>query len=407
MKTRASGLCPKRLKNIDAYLSRITEQGKLAGAGALIIRHGIKAYHSSFGFQDLEKNIPMKNDSLYRIYSMTKVYTVVAAMTLYEKGLFALHEPIADFLPAFTKMTVAEHDERGIVNLVPANKPITFGHLFTMTSGIPYPNDESYSSRMIAGMEKQALKDAMEGSPWNTAKMVDAIAKAPLCFHPGEHWLYGYSHDVLGRLIEVISGKTLGEYFKEIFFDPLGLSDTAFYVPAEKQARAAKAYSPGPGGLSRLNGFGIDPVLGIDPAASVPPVFERGGAGLVSTMADCAKFELALLHNGKAEGGRILSRKTVDLIRACHILPSETASSVFPSLLGYGWGLGVRTMVDTAKAGLNGSVGEWAWGGMLGTFFMIDPEEDLVALYFSQILSDYNNDLKLGFIQTVYGAIDD
>jgi CubicO group peptidase (beta-lactamase class C family) len=403
MKTAESGLCSKRLKNVDAYLQRIVDEGKVAGAAGMIIRHGAEDYCASFGMRDREKQAPLKNDSIYRIYSMSKTFTIAAAMTLYEKGYFRLHQPIADFLPAFKDMQVAEHDERGVVRLVPAKSPITFEHLFTMTSGIPYPGDVSYSARFMAETNKKQAKDAAAGKPWDTARMVNEAAKTPLCFHPGEHWLYGFSHDVLGRLIEVISGKRLSEYFAETIFEPLGLKDTAFYIPEEKQGRAVKPYRFGPKGLEEVNPADLKR----DPASPNPPAFESGGGGLCSTMADCARYAQMLLHNGKAGNERILSRKTIELIRTKHCVPSEMASSVFTHLAGYGYGLGVRTMIDTAAAGLNGSAGEWAWDGMMGTYYCVDPTEDMTALFFIQLMSGINAELQRGFVQTAYSAIDD
>jgi len=400
MKT-ASGLNPGRMKNIDNYLQRIVDTGKVAGAAGMVIRRGETAYCSSFGMRDREARAPLENNSIYRIYSMSKTFTIVAAMSLYEKGLFMLHQPIADFLPAFKEVKTAIHDEKGIVRLVPAKTPITFEHLFTMTSGIPYPGEDSYSSRIMEEIQKKAGHDAAKGKPWNTARMVDEAAKAPLCFHPGEHWLYGFSHDILGRLIEVISGMTLGDYLSEAIFRPLGLNDTAFYVPQEKKNRVVKPY--------RLDQKGLEEIisLGNDPASSNPPAFESGGGGLCSTMADCAVYAQMLLNNGRHIDTRILSRKTLDLIRTKHCIPSEMSSQVFSHLAGYGYGLGVRTMLDTAQAGLNSSLGEWAWDGMMGTYYCIDPAEDLIALFFIQLLSDINSDLQRGFVQTVYGAIDD
>jgi CubicO group peptidase (beta-lactamase class C family) len=400
MKTEGSGFCPKRLKNVDAYLKRIVDQGKVAGAGGMIIRRGAEAFQGSAGYLDLEKKLPMKNDSIYRIYSMSKTFTIVAAMSLYEKALFRLHEPIADFISAFKDAKVAEADERGMIRLVPAKRPITFEHLFTMTSGIPYPGEESYSARIMGELNDKSFRDLSRGKPWNTGRKIEEAAKVPLCFHPGEHWMYGFSHDVLGRLIEVISGKTLGAYLKETIFDPLGLKDTAFYIPKEKQDRAAKAYRLTPKGLVP------EPVIG-DPASPEPPVFESGGGGLVSTLADCSRYALMLLNNGKLGQERILSRKTMELIRTNHCDLAEMEHSYFPHMLGYGYGLGVRTMLNTARVGLNGSPGEWAWDGMMGTYYCIDPAEDMVALFFIQLMSDINSDLQRGFVQTVYGAFDD
>jgi CubicO group peptidase (beta-lactamase class C family) len=398
--TNKHGLCPKRLKNVDAYLQRIVDQGKVAGAAGMIIRHGQEAYCSSFGMRDIAAKARLENNAIYRIWSMSKTFTIAAAMTLYEKAFFRLHQPIADFLPAFKDIRVAEADKRGVVNLVPAKRPITFEHLFTMTSGIPYPGEGSYSALAMGKIHEKSERDAKRGKAWNTAKMVDEAAKTPLCFHPGDQWLYGFSHDVLGRLIEVISGKTLGAYLSETIFKPLGLKDTAFYVPKEKQNRVAKAYSLGPKGLAEIKDYH-------DNASPKAPAFESGGGGLCSTMADCARYAQMLLNNGRLGNERILSRKTIELIRSNHCDISTLRPSFFGHMTGYGYGLGVRTMLNTAEAGLNGSVGEWAWDGYMGTYYCVDPQEDMTALFFIQLVSGINADLQRGFVQTVYGAIDD
>lgn len=400
-KTEGSGLCPKRLQNVDACLKRIVDSGQAAGAAGLIVRHGVWAYRKSFGMQDMANKIPLQNDSIYRIFSMTKTFTVAAAMTLYEKGLFKLHDPIKEFLPAFADMKVARHDSRGCMELVPARSPITFQHLFTMTSGIPYPGDQSYSARFLAGVNEKIAGDAAKGIRRTTAQMVDAAAQAPLCFHPGEYWMYGFSHDVLGRLIEVLSGKGLSQYMEEVIFKPLGLRDTAFYVPAEKQGRLCKAYAFTEKGLTEITN------LGTDAGQPFPPAFESGGGGLVSTLDDVGRYGLMLLKAGKLEGERVLSRKTIDLIRRNHVLPAQLQNFGFSGMAGYGYGLGVRTMIDTAAAGLNGSTGEWAWDGMLGTWYCVDPEEDLTAVFLVQRNPGGNDDLPKRFAQTVYAAIDD
>jgi CubicO group peptidase (beta-lactamase class C family) len=393
-----SGFCPKRLGNVDAYMRRLVDTGQAAGTGGLLIRHGKTAYRKSFGMRDIRNRLPAENDTIYRIYSMTKTFTVVAAMTLYEKGLFKLQDPVAEFLPAFKDMKVAERGERGIVNIVPAKNPITVEHLFTMTSGIPYPGPESYSSRAFS-----EIQERLSGSDSvTTAEIVDAVAKAPLCFHPGEYWLYGFSHDILGRLIEVISGKRLGEYLAEIIFEPLGLNDTAFYVPKEKQSRLAKAYNLTETGLMEIHGLATDPG-----DHSEPPAFESGGGGLASTLDDVGRYGSLLLNFGKLDGYRLLSRKTIGLIRSDHTNPAHIKAAGFKAQQGYGYGLGVRTMTSIAAAGLNGSYGEWGWDGMLGTYYCIDPEEDLVAVFMVQRIPGSGEDLSRRFVHTVYGAIDD
>jgi CubicO group peptidase (beta-lactamase class C family) len=396
-----TNLAAKRLENVDAYLQWLVDSGQAAGVGALINRNGVTAYRKSFGLRDMAKRLPAQDDTIYRIYSMSKTFTVVAAMTLYERGLFKLHDPISDFLPAFKDLTVARHDARGCVSFVPADKPLTFEHLFTMTAGIPYPGDESYTTRFMSDVMGKSAADAANGAPWNTARTIDAIATAPLCFHPGEYWLYGLCHDVIGRLIEVISGKSFGAYLDETICQPLGLADTAFFVPPAKQERLAKGYSITPHGLVEIA------ISRTDPGQSAPPAFESGGGGLTSTLDDVARYALMLLNGGKLVGERILSRKTLDLIRREHVVPAQRSSFGFPAMAGYGYGLGVRVLRDTPVAGLNGSAGEWAWDGMLGTWYCVDPDEDLVAVFMVQRQPGGSDDLPKRFAQTVYAAIDD
>jgi CubicO group peptidase (beta-lactamase class C family) len=378
------------------------DTGQVAGVSGLVIRHGVTAYRKSFGLRDMAAKLPMENDTIHRIYSMSKTFTIVTAMTLYEKGLFKLGDPIGEFLPAFKNVKVAEHDSRGAVNLVNAKTPITFEHLFTMTSGIPYSGEDTYSARIFAALTEEAGRDAKAGKPWTTARMVETAAKVPLCFHPGEYWLYGFSHDVLGRLIEILSGKSLGSYMEEVIFKPLGLKDTAFYVPKEKHSRRAKAYELSEKGLTEIPEYGTNA-----DGFSSPPPFESGGGGLASTLDDVGRYATMLLNNGKLENERIISRKTLELIRENHVDPAIIQKFGFPSMAGYGYGLGVRTMLDTARAGLNGSVGEWAWDGLLGTWYCVDPREDMVAVFLIQRMPGGNENLPRRFAQTVYAAIDD
>jgi CubicO group peptidase (beta-lactamase class C family) len=397
-KVENSGFCSKRLKNTDDYLKRLVDSGQVAGVGGLVFRKGVQAFRKSYGWRDLDQKIPMTEDSIYRIFSMTKTFTVVTAMTLYEKGYFRLHDPISEFIPAFKLMKVASHDNRGVVRLVPAERPITMENLFTMTSGIPSPNDGSYSSRAMMQIRLKAKEN-----PLTTRQMVDAAAGVALCFQPGERWMYGFSHDVLGGIIEVITGKKLGEYMAEAIFNPLELKDTSFYITDEKRSRLAKAYSLTEHSLTNLT----EADLLNDPLSSCPPAFESGGTGLISTLDDIGRYGLMLLNSGKLNGERILSRKTIDLIRERHVMPAAGGHYGFSQLAGYGYGLGVRIMIDTVVAGLNGSVGEWAWDGKLGTWYCIDPEEDMVAVFLIQRLPGGYDDLPKRFAQTIYGAIDD
>ncbi|MDR2505814.1 MAG: beta-lactamase family protein [Oscillospiraceae bacterium] len=388
-----TGFDPKRLARIDDLLKRFVDEGEVVGASVKVARHGETAYKGSAGFMNLEEKTPVKEDTLFRIFSMTKTFTSVALMTLFERGLVRLDDPLYKFLPEFRNMKVV--GERGY--LVDAACPITIRHLCAMTSGIPYPGDDNASAKAM-----KHIDDALDDSA-TTLKMAKAAAAAPLAFHPGDHWLYGFSHDILGAVIEVVSGKRYGEYLKEEVLDPLGLTDTAFFVPQEKRSRLARAYAHNY--ETGANTILLPPDLKEVPFA--PPAFESGGGGLISSIDDVSRFAQMLLNGGKLDGVRILSRKTVELIAANQLNAAQKADFNWDSVTGYGYGLCVRTMLNPAEAGTNGSVGEFAWDGMLGTWYAVDPKEDLTVVFMIQRLPPENGDHPKRLMQVVYGALDD
>jgi CubicO group peptidase (beta-lactamase class C family) len=419
----ASGFSEKRLGNIDAYLRGLVDNKEVAGVGALVIRHGETAYRKSFGYGNIEKGQKLENDAIYRIFSMSKTFTAMAIMTLYERGLFKLSDPIYEFLPAFKDAKVAEADERGISRLVPPKSPITVEHILTMTSGIPYAGEGSLGGRIFTDLIAKRDEDTAKGAYWNAMKMMEEAAAVPLCFHPGEYWMYGFSIDVAGGLVNAISGKSLGRYLEEVFYKPLDLKDTGFYLPPEKYKRMAGTYRWSPGklvlipdtlppdssvpGMENINSRVLNERLMFNKVMldEIPP-FESGGGGMLSTLDDIGVFAKMLLQNGKSGGERILSRKTIDLIRRKHVMPHVRPYS-FDHIAGYGYGLGVRTLIDPVEAGINGSVGEWAWDGAAGTWYAIDPAEDLVMVFMIQRFPGAHSDLPKRFAQTVYGALDD
>lgn len=390
-----AGFCPERLNNVSRYLESLIESGQLAGAAAHLYRHGKDAYQYCTGWLNKEEGIPLKEDAIYLTCSLSKTFTIVTLMTLYEKGLFRLDEPVSKYIPAYKNLKVAE-PHYGTTRIVPAKRPMTIEHLCTMTSGLPYPSSNSISAREFARlMEETGERER------TTLERAELAAQVPLAFHPGDGWLYGYSSDVLGALIEVISGKRLGEYMKEAVLDPLGLTDTAFFVPPEKRSRLITCYS--------YDGNALTPYED-RPAPDAPPAFESGGGGVYSTMGDIARFSRMLLQKGTLDGVRILSRKTVDLIRRNHLNEEQMKqfhSLFYPRFQGYGYGLSVRVMMHPEADGINGSVGEWGWDGAMGTWHFIDPEEDMVAVFMMQRLPGGHEDIPKRFIQTVYGAIKD
>ena len=353
---------------VENTLSSFVTSGQIAGCSAKIIRAGKTLFEGNFGYANIEKQIPITDSTIFPIASMSKVITVAGIMQLYEKGCFKLYDPVSAFLPGFRHPTVAKENPDGSYTIVPAQGEVTMRQLFTMTSGVPYPGEDTAAARIRA--EKQDTFLFPEGSGSITKHLCNMVGQLPLAFEPGEKWMYGFSSDILGAVIEVLSGQTLGDYLKEHIFDPLNMGDTGFFVPAEKQDRTATLY--------HINDQ-MKPDDRIYPDKA--PAFEGGGGGLFSTVADYSTFAQMLLNGGTLNGERILGRKTIDLIAKDHLTPAQQLTHNWDTQRGYGYGLGVRVMTDTAAADINGSVGEWGWDGAFGNWFCVDPAENLTCVY--------------------------
>jgi CubicO group peptidase (beta-lactamase class C family) len=359
------GFAPDRLNRINAAMREHVAAGRLAGASGLIVRNGKVVFRENWG--------EMKPDSIVRMYSMTKGVTGVAAMILYEEGKFAMTDPVSKYLPEFTHMRVAA-GEGG--KTVPAEHPITVRDLFRHTSGLDYtgPKDENGD----AAYKKIEMVGGAPQVKFDLAEAVKRLATAPLNNEPGTMWRYGYSIDVLGRLVEVLSGKTLDQFFEERIFRPLGMKDTAFYVPEEKWSRLATLYSPKQGG-------------GIQRSTAPPqesfkkkPVLLLGGAGLTSTLEDFSHFYAMLLNDGLYDGVRILGRKSVELMRSDHLGSLPHFGTTLPEWEGFGLTFAVNP--GPGKSPDVGSAGTFRWGGAAGTAFWIDPKEHMFGIFLIQIL---------------------
>jgi CubicO group peptidase (beta-lactamase class C family) len=381
------GLSSARLARLGAVIAGEIERGRVPGAVALVARRGRIGYFESFGQRDAVAGAPMTKDAIFRIYSMTKPITSVAAMMLWEDGRFLLSDPIAKYLPDLAGLDVAVERD-GVLERVPAVRAVTIQDLLRHTSGLTY---EFRGSGPVHRMYRSAKVDRRAQS---NAEQVAALGRMPLLHQPGTRWEYGRSTDVLGRLVEVLSGKTLSEFFEQHILAPLGMTDTAFHVPERHHSRIAEA-------------FGRDPDSGVTVQlleVRDPPGFESGGGGLVSTAADYARFLQMLLNGGTLEGRRLLSRKTIEFMTADHLGPITGA----PDLLipGHGFGLGFAVRLQAGIAHVPGSIGQYFWGGLAGTTFWVDPAEQLFALLLIQApgLRDYYRTL---FRDLVYSAVDD
>lgn len=393
-----AGFCPDRLKNIDKLLSGWVERGELPCVQALVIRHGEEGYFATYGSADMEAGKPLREDSIFRIFSMSKVFTSVCMMILHEQGKYKMHDPVGKFIPEYNDVKVGTLTPLGAIELVPPKRPLEIRDLFTMTSGIPYPGGNTLSDLVLKDVYAAMEQDVKAGKPWDTQRIVREYARAPLCFHPGEHWMYGFSIDVLGALVEVMSGMKLSEFMKQHIFDPLDLKDTGFCAEGEKAERLVTMYN-------------VDDADKFTPAEDMErrthaPAFESGGGGLVSTARDVARFARMLLGGGELDGVRILSRKSVELMSTNHLSADQLKDYNWDTQRGYGYGLAVRVMMHPEIAGY-GSVGEFAWDGMAGTWFSVDPKEDMVSVFMVQTNPGRHYRFVPLYAQAVYGAIVD
>jgi CubicO group peptidase (beta-lactamase class C family) len=367
------GFSSARLHRIDDVMRRFVDEGKIAGAVTLVARQGKVAHFEATGLMDREARRPMERDAIFRIASMTKPITATAVLMLFEEGHFLLDDPVAEFLPEFGRTKVFVRETAQGLEVADLERPITIRHLLTHTSGLTYDfYPEDPVSRIYAAEQILRTDEIL-------ADKVRRIAALPLVHQPGARWTYGVSSDVLGRLVEVISGQPFDVFLQQRIFAPLEMTDTGFYVPEQDLGRLAPVYTPdGRGGLKRDEN---------QRDRSKPPAFPGGGGGLASTAADYGRFCQTLLNEGVLSSTRLLGRKTVELMTANHWTGDKSPYPPgFPMLNGYGFGLGVRTLVDVAQSGVLSSLGEYGWGGAQSTYFWIDPREQLFGLLMVQLV---------------------
>ena len=391
-----TGLAPERLARIGAVMNEHVAKGRIAGAIGLIARRGKVGYFETYGFQDKEAAIPMREDTIFRMYSMTKPITGVAVLLLYEEGKFFLTDPVSKYLPEFAsmKVSVVENDsETGkVVRAVPAKRQITILDLLRHTSGIDYRGPRDADGKFI--YEKIGTNNLDQ----TIGEMVKKIAQSPLVHEPGTLWEYGLSMDVLARLVEVVSGKTYDKFLEERIFKPLAMLDTGYNVPPDKASRFARLYAP--------DGQSIKPSTAPAQSAYLKPAVNFGGGSqLVSTIRDYLRFCQMLLNGGELDGVRILSRKSVELMSADHLGDMPRGADLMGP--GYGFGLTVAVSRGVGRSGAAGSAGEYYWGGAAGTRFWIDPKEQMIGIFMIQILPHTNLTYGSQFRQLAYQAISD
>lgn len=391
------GLISERLQRIDRVVEQAIADGEIPGAVAMIMKDGEVAYHKAFGHADIAAAEPMQTDTIFRIASMTKAIVSVAVMQLYEQGHFLLNDPVSDYLPEFAHMRVAARigDDGLVATSTPARHEIRIVDLLTHTSGISYPFIPSPVQKTYVAA---GVIDGVTAAEVTLAEKMAILARQPLLTEPRTGFTYGLSTDVLGYLIEVVSGMPLDEYIAQQITGPLGMSDTVFYLPAAKATRLATLYAQVGGRLVESDGTEADirlddPLYPVQGAKS----YFSGGAGLSSTARDYARFCQMLLNNGVLDGARILGRKSVELMHTPRVeLDADRAVD---------FGLGFRVLKDIGRVAELGSNGTYAWGGAFYTSYWIDPEEQLVGVFMSQVRPS-GSDVAVRFNTLVYQALE-
>ena len=411
----SAGMSKAALDRVEQHLKlRYIDSGRFPGTQMLVYRRG-KIVHSTVqGFADLERKVPVKDDTIFRIYSMTKPITSVAFMMLVEEGRVAIDEPVHKYIPEWKNLGVFQAGTAPAFLTKPPSRPMLIVDLLRHTSGLTYGFQQR--SNVDAAYREMRIEELDKGKTLQS--VIDELAKLPLEFSPGEAWNYSVSADVIGYLIGKISGKPFEQFLKERIFDPLDMNDTDFFVPAAKARRFAACYSADPEGGVTLHATDRKGGLTLqdDPTKSAflsPPSFVSGGGGLCSTAADYLTFCRALLNGGELGGVRLLGPKTLKLMTLNHLpggldLPGMSRSLFSEATYnGIGFGLGFAVTMDPAQTLIAGSPGEFNWGGLATTSFFIDPAEQLITIFMTQVIPSSAYPIRRELRTMVYAAITD
>lgn len=365
------------LSKLDAIMQEMVDTEFVAGCSILVLQDGEEQYFGAKGYRDIENKIPFTRDTMIRLYSMSKPVTAVAAMILLEEGKLALHDNVCDILPAFRDQCYADRYER-----IPVKKPMRVKDLLNMTSGLTYNGILNVTEAMLCGLVDEGIGRIGSDNEMTTMEFAERIAKLPLMFSPGEGYNYSFSADVLGAVIEKVSGMRFSEFLKERIFEPLGMNDTDFYVPAEKQNRLSKVYEKTEEGLKEYNYNNLLINLKADHA----PAFESGGAGLMTTLDDYAKFATMLQKGGTVDGVRIIGEQTIKFMTEASMedMPLEMYHKNMGND-GYEYCNLIQIMKDPSKAIAISTKGEYGWDGWLGPYFINDPVNKVTMLVGMQL----------------------
>lgn len=408
------GLDSQRLGYLDEHLQRYVDEGKLAGTLILVARQGQVAHFQACGLADIKRKTPMAHDSIFRIYSMSKPITSIALMQLYERGLMQIDDPVEKYIPEFADLRVYSMGTYPNFVTRRTDRAMTIRDLLSHQSGLTY----GFLARTNVDAAYRELEVDAGGKPRTLKGMIEELARLPLEFSPGESWNYSVATDVCGYLVEVISGQRFDDYLEQNIFGPLGMVDSGFHVPAAKQSRLAANYSVNAAGVLRLESTGGVAPLNLvdDPETSTylkPPTYLSGGGGLVSTATDYWRFAQALCDGGELDGTRIIGRKTLELMTSNHLpggadlMHHALGRWAETTFNGIGFGLGFSVTMDPALAQLSGTPGEFSWGGAASTAFWVDPIEELVVVFMTQLMPSSQYNIRRELRAIIYSALTD
>lgn len=369
-----------KFEDLSSLLEGFVENG-LPGCACAVAKNGKTLYEGYYGYADIEEKKLITPDTVYRLFSMTKVIICAAALILFERGKYLLSEPLYEYFPEYKNPQMFKKDPNGNLNIVPAKNPMLIKHAFSHAVGLPYPAGNSGTRREMVRVRDE-LKQ--KKGKFNLQTEIKAISQVPIAFEPGTQWLYDYGHTLVAGLIEVVSGKTVGQFLKDEIFDPLGMESTGYRFHDDIEERMAVMYE------RTEDGKLVKIEHSLDEFHKPDAIYESGGTGLYSTVGDYLRFTQMMANGGEIDGVKIIGRKTIDLMRRNHLNEAQLADFTnfhHPSIgtAGYGYGLGVRTMMDPAAGHSNSSVGEFGWAGFAGTWTSIDPSEGFSAVYMQQM----------------------
>ncbi|MGN1069794.1 MAG: serine hydrolase domain-containing protein [Candidatus Fimadaptatus sp.] len=389
------------IERLDSIIGEEIASGDLAGSAICIVKDDREVLRRAYGVLDIDTGAPMPDEPIFRMYSMSKPITSAAAMILLERGVISLDDPVSRYLEGFRNQQVWQDGQ-----LVPAERDVTVNDLLNMTSGLTYPDMATEPGRRMDALFEQAIARAKAGNGYSTVELCNLIGQQPLVFQPGTRWQYGTSADVLGAVIEVASGMAFGDFLRKELFEPLGMADTDFYVPAEKRGRFATMYQwhadepklrPYPGSHLVILDF------------TQPPAFQSGGAGLASTLSDYSRFARMLMNGGELDGKRILKPETVAFMHSDRLTAQQKPFYNWEALRGFTYGNLMRLLddagnIDPQLCGV-GHVGEFGWDGWAGTYFMADPENRMIVLYYISRIDRDSHPMRAQIKRAIYDEL--